>query len=220
LGLDGARAFAMSHQACAIGLYALTVVGSLLEAEPAGSMALLLVADKVMSGVMRHLPGITVTGDAAAAVLIGLDGPGDVVLGLARRTLGEFHQAGNMPEALRHRYHQRYVPTVASVIGDALDAAGVTLDDVSLVLPHNVNRYSWTAIARHLGLGLDRVYLTNVPKLGHCHCADPFVNLATARAEAAIAPGDLVLMVTVGQGGTFCAAVVRVAAEVRPAWHS
>ncbi|GLH99268.1 3-oxoacyl-ACP synthase III family protein [Phytohabitans aurantiacus] len=213
LGLPGARAFAMSHQACAIGLYAMTVLESLLRAEPPGSLALLMVADKVVSGLMRHLPGITVTGDAAAAVLVGLDGPGDAVLGVARRTLGEFHEAGNMPEPLRRRYHQLYVPTVAAVIRDALDTAGVAMDAVSLVLPHNVNRYSWSVIARHLGLDLDRVYLANVPRMGHCHCADPYVNLVTARAEAALAPGDIVLMVSVGQGGTFCAAVLRTAAQ-------
>jgi 3-oxoacyl-[acyl-carrier-protein] synthase III len=220
LGLDDARAFAMSQQTCAIGLHALTVLESLLRAEPPGSQALLLVADKVVSPVMRHLPGVTVTGDAAAAVLVGLAGPGDVVLGVVRRTLGEFHQAGNMPEPLRHRYHQLYVPTVAAVIREAVVAAGVTLDDVSLVLPHNVNRYSWSAIARDLGLPLHRVYLANVPRMGHCHCADPFVNLATARAEAAVAPGDIVLMVSVGQGGTFCAAVLRTGADSRAAGRS
>ncbi len=48
---------------------------------------------------------------------------------------------------------------------------------LDLVLPHNVNRYSWSTTARLLGLPLDRIYLENVPKTGHCFCADPFINL-------------------------------------------
>lgn len=215
LGLSGARAFAMSNQACTAGLYALKVAESLLLAEPAGSTALLLAGEKVLSRVTRHLPGITVVGDGAAAVLVGLDGPGDAVLGLAHRTVGEFHEGGNMPPALRGRYQNIYTPTVAAVIRDALEDAALTLDDVALVLPHNVNRYSWTVIARHLGLPLGRIYLENIPKIGHCHNADPFVNLATARAGAAVHPGDVVVMVSVGQGGTFGAVVVRIGEHLR-----
>ncbi|HKS98290.1 MAG TPA: ketoacyl-ACP synthase III family protein [Rugosimonospora sp.] len=211
LGLPAARAFAMSHQACTAGIYALNVAEWLLLAEPAGSTALILAGEKVLSRVTRHLPGITVVGDGAAAVLVSLDGPGDVVLGLAHRTLGEFHEGGNMPAALRGRYQRAYTPTVAAVIREALAGAGLDLADVSLVLPHNVNRYSWSGIARYLGLPLDRVYLENIAQLGHCHCADPFINLACARDRAALHPGDVAVLVSVGQGGTFSAAAVRVA---------
>nr|WP_273944356.1 3-oxoacyl-[acyl-carrier-protein] synthase III C-terminal domain-containing protein [Kutzneria chonburiensis] len=92
---------------------------------------------------------------------------------------------------------------------DAVQDAGITLDDVSLVLPHNVNRFSWSETARLLGLPLTRIYLENIPRMGHCFSADPFVNLATARAEGATTPGDTVLLASAGQGGTFAAAVVR-----------
>nr|WP_230416257.1 3-oxoacyl-[acyl-carrier-protein] synthase III C-terminal domain-containing protein [Micromonospora tarapacensis] len=114
-----------------------------------------------------------------------------------------------MSGELRHRYHRIYVPTLAAVIRDALDDAGRCLDDVSLVLPHNVNRFSWNTAAKELGLPIDRIYLENVPKLAHCFCADPFLNLATARAEGAVRPGDTLLLVSAGQSGTFCAVVVR-----------
>jgi 3-oxoacyl-[acyl-carrier-protein] synthase-3 len=211
LGLAGARAFAMSNQACTAGLYALKVAESLLRAEPPGSTALIVVGEKVLSRLTRHLPGMTVIGDGAAAALVGLADHGDALLGLAHHTLGEFYEGGNMPEPLRQRYQKTYVPNVAAVIRDAVDDAALTMDDISLVLPHNVNRYSWSTIARYLGLPLARVYLTNIPKIGHCHCADPFMNLASARADAAVRPGDIVVMVSVGHGGTFCAAVVRTA---------
>jgi len=211
LGLGGARAFAMSNQACTAGLYALKVAESLLLAEPPRSTVLILVGEKVLSHLTRHLPGMTVIGDGAAAILVGLAAAGDAVLGIAHHTAGEFYAGGDMPESLRQRYQQTYVPNVASVIRDAVDDAALTMDDVSLVLPHNVNRYSWSTIARHLGLPLGRVYLTNIPKIGHCHCADPFLNLASAHAEGAVTAGDIVVMVSVGHGGTFCAVVIRTA---------
>ncbi|MDG4830666.1 3-oxoacyl-[acyl-carrier-protein] synthase III C-terminal domain-containing protein [Solwaraspora sp. WMMD1047] len=209
LGLDQARAFTMSHLDCVTGLFALRVVERLLRAEPADATALILLGEKVLTGSFQHLPGTTLLGDAAAAALVGLGGPGDALVGLARRTLGGYHQGSDMPAELRHRYHRSYVPTLAAVMRDALDDAGLRLDDVSLVLPHNVNRFSWHTTAKDLGLPTDRIFLANVPKLAHCFGADPFLNLATARAAGAVRPGDTLLLVSAGQSGMFCAVVVR-----------
>lgn len=209
LALDRATSFSMSHQGCAIGLSALRTAESLLSGEPAGSTALVLVGEKALSSVMQHLAGTSVLGDATAGLLVGLEGPGDAVLSTAYRTLGEFHQAMKMPPDLQHRYRRAYTPELAAVMVDAVHAADLGLDDIDLVLPHNVNRYSWTATARRLGLPLDRIYLKNVPRTGHCFCADPFMNLFTARAEGTVRPGQHVLMVSAGQGGTFAAAVVE-----------
>lgn len=215
LGLTEARAFALSHQSCVAGLFALKVAETLLRAEPAGTTALLLAGEKIFSPVVRHLPGTSITGDAAAAVLVGLDGPGDAVIGRAHRTLGEFHRSRDMPPRQQRRYHHVYIATLTSVMRDATADAELELEDIRLVLPHNINRFSWVAAAAALPIPLDRVYLENVPKLGHCYCCDPFVNLATARAQGAVSPGDAVLLVSGGQGATFGAAVVRIAEEPR-----
>jgi 3-oxoacyl-[acyl-carrier-protein] synthase III len=213
LGLGGARSFAMAHQNCVTGLYALRVAEALLSAEPPGSLALILAGEKVCGPDMRQIPRTTVLGDAAAACVVGLDGPGDRVLSLAQRTLGRFHESFTMSARLQQEYKQAYIPAMASVMREAVDAAGLGMDEISLVLPHNVNRYIWAGTARYLGLPLDRVYLDNIPKTGHCFCADPFVNLSTARAEGAVKPGDTVLLVAAGLGATFCAAAVRTAGE-------
>ena len=207
--LDGVCAFSMSHQGCVIGLNVLKAAEGLLHSEPPGSTALILVGERGLSPVMQHIPGTSVLGDATAALVVGLDGPGDAVVSIAHRTLGEFHQAMQMPDELQRRYRQDYVPTVAAVIREAVARAGRTLEDVDVVLPHNVNRYSWTSIARLLGLPLERVYLENVPKTGHCFCSDPFMNLSTARVEGAVRPGDTVVLVSAGQGGTFTASLVQ-----------
>jgi 3-oxoacyl-[acyl-carrier-protein] synthase III len=213
LGLSEARSFTMSHQTCVTGLYSLLTAETLLRAEPPHSTALVVIGEKVVSSVMQHLPETTIFGDAAAAGLLGLDGPGDAVLAVAHRTLGEFYESQNMPPDLQGRYRQIYVPTLVSVMQEAVRQAGLEMADISLVLPHNVNRYSWSTAARLLGVPLSRIYLENVPRTGHCFCSDPFVNLSTARAEGAVKPGGIVLMTSAGQGGTFCAAVVRITEE-------
>ncbi|GAA2742145.1 3-oxoacyl-[acyl-carrier-protein] synthase III C-terminal domain-containing protein [Kitasatospora cinereorecta] len=209
LGLGGAGAFSMSHQGCVIGLTALKAAEALLLDEEPGSTALVLVGERALSPVMQHIPGTSVLGDATAGLLVSLEGPGDALLSVAQRTLGEFHRARHMSEEEQHRYRQAYTPALTAVMLEAVHAAGLELDDIDQVLPHNVNRYSWSTAARRLGLPLERIYLENVPKTGHCFCADPYLNLSTARAEGVLRPGDTVLMVSAGQGGTFAAAVAR-----------
>jgi 3-oxoacyl-[acyl-carrier-protein] synthase III len=210
LGVDQASAFSISHQNCSAGLYSLKVAESLLQAEEPGARVLVISGEKVSSSVIQKIPGTTLMGEASAACLASLEKPGHGVMGLAYRALGEFNESINMPEPLKQRYQKVYIPTMAEVMKEALRISRVSLDDLSLVLPHNVNRFSWGQLSRYLGLPLDRIYLENVPKIGHCFCADPFINLSTALLEGVIGPGDMVMMVTAGLGATFAAVTVQI----------
>lgn len=99
--------------------------------------------------------------------------------------------------------------TLAAVMREAADNAGAGLDDLALILPHNVNRLSWQWTCKLLGVPLDRVFLDNIPTTGHCFTADPFINHVDAREAGRLRPGDLYLMAAVGLGATFSAAVLR-----------
>jgi 3-oxoacyl-[acyl-carrier-protein] synthase-3 len=68
------------------------------------------------------------------------------------------------------------------------------------------------ALARRLGLAPGRVYLQNVPRLGHCFGADPFINARDAIAEGRIGEGARVLLVSVGMGMSATTVLARVAA--------
>jgi 3-oxoacyl-[acyl-carrier-protein] synthase-3 len=208
LGLTSARSFSMSQQSCVTALYALKVAKSLLYNEPADSTAMVVVGEKVLSAPFQHIPETTVQGDAAVASVVALDGPGDLLLGSAYHTHGRFHATRYMPPELFAEYRKSYGSLLAEVIRAAVRSAGLALSDVSLVLPHNVNRFSWTVVARELGVPLSKIYLDTVPLIGHCFGADPFVNLAAARDLAR--PGDTVVLASAGQGGTFGAVVVRI----------
>ncbi len=209
LGADRTQAFSMSHLSCTTGLYALTVLTAMLRADPDGATALLLSGEKVISPVIAHLPKTTLLSDAASATVVGLGGPGDAVLHVAHRTLGRYYRSRDMPEELQREYRDRYVPTLVSIIDEAVTGAGFELDDIAMILPHNVNRFSWMAASRLMNFPIERIYLENVPRMAHGYSADPFINLATARAESTVRPGDLALLVSAGQGATFGAAVLR-----------
>jgi len=91
----------------------------------------------------------------------------------------------------------------------AVDEAGLTLDDIRVILPHNVNMVTWQRMCTLLKFPRDRVVLDNIKDCGHVFCADLFVNYQTACQRGLLQPGDNYLAAAVGAGGaaTFAAMV-------------
>jgi 3-oxoacyl-[acyl-carrier-protein] synthase-3 len=210
LGLRNATVFALSQQHCASPLYAVRLAESLVRDAGPGATVLIMTGEKAISPHFRLIPGTTVMGDATAACLYGGGPRGDEVLSVAIRTLGRFYQCNDCSEELLAEYVRTYGDTVIGVMRDALDDAGLGFADVDLVLPHNVNTFSWRKISSGSGIPLDRIYLDNVSTLGHCFGADPFINLAGARKAGKTKPGDIVLLVAAGLGATFATIVARI----------
>lgn len=215
LRLRNASTFGMSHINCVVGLYGLHLARCLLIGAPAEHKVLLLCGDQVITHDSRLIPDITIQGDAAAACLIGHDPRGARVRGRALRVLGSFYQGIDCPDELQNEYKKIYVDELSAVMKEAVADAGCAPTDISLVLPHNVNRISWNRISRDVGIPSDRVYLENLPKTGHCYSADPFINLASARCDGRLATGDLVLLATAGLGAAFAATVIEIGEENR-----
>ncbi|WP_131741874.1 3-oxoacyl-[acyl-carrier-protein] synthase III C-terminal domain-containing protein [Actinomadura roseirufa] len=210
LGLGHAAAFVVSQHACASGLLAAALAGRLLadRGDP-DALALVLTGEKTYPHVTRYIPATTVMGEAAAATLVGLGGERDRMLAHATITRGEFHQMTGPDADTAAAFESAYPGTLAELMHTAAERAGASMDEVRLVLPHNVNRLSWTRTCLATGLPLERLWLDNVPVTGHCFCADPFLNLVDAVRAGALAPGDLYLMVSVGLGATFSALALR-----------
>lgn len=209
LGLSGAVAFAVTQHACASGLLALDLAGRLLAADDPDALALVLAGEKAYPAVNRTMPAPTVTGEASAAFLVGRSGDGDRVLSYEWRVDGEFRDGTAMSGPTRSRFHQRYPQTLAAVVRAAVARAGLQLSDLSMILPHNVNRASWVRVAGLLGLPLERVYLDNVPVTGHAFCADPFVNYRCAVDADRLPPGRPYLLASVGLGAVYAAMVLQ-----------
>jgi 3-oxoacyl-[acyl-carrier-protein] synthase-3 len=210
LGLRNASAFALSQQNCVAGLYAVRLAQYLLHNAPDGAHALIMAGEKAFSPRLQVIKGTTIMGEATSACLVGNDEGGHEVLAIAVRTLGRFYRCNDCSDELKSEYEQLYGNSLVAVMREALDDAGLIPDDVAMVLPHNVNRYSWRQVARDAGIPFSRVYLDNVARIGHCFGADPFINFADALAARRIGPGDVVLMATAGLGATFAAIAVRV----------
>jgi 3-oxoacyl-[acyl-carrier-protein] synthase-3 len=207
-GLTRAASFTLTQHACASGLFAVETAGRLLASDgDPDALALVFVGEKAFTPVLRTIPNTTFMGEGAAAVLVKHDGPKDHLLSYATRTHGQFHAGLLLPPDRAAEFETVYLDALAEVVLAAVAKAGMTLADLDLILPHNVNRLSWMRWCRRTGYPPERVLLDNMPVTGHCFGADAFLNYATATELGRLRSGDRYLMASVGLGATFSAMV-------------
>jgi 3-oxoacyl-[acyl-carrier-protein] synthase-3 len=84
---------------------------------------------------------------------------------------------------------------------DLLARHNLTVDDVTMMIPHQANRRIITAVAERLGIGEDRV-LININKYGNTTAATIPLATRDALEQGKIKKGDLVLFAAVGAGFT------------------
>jgi 3-oxoacyl-[acyl-carrier-protein] synthase-3 len=213
LGLGGATAFAVTHHGCASGLLAVDMAGRLLavdaERDGADGLALVVAAEQVFTLDETLRPEARIFGEASAACLVSSAGPRDRVLSYATLQRGDLdHWATDRPDP-SERFAKEYTGLVAEVISAAAARAGLRVDELRLILPHNVNVRSWRKVCRQLGVPASSVLLDNVPLIGHTFAADPFLNYRTAVDNGLLRAGDRYLMAAAAYGATFSAMVVE-----------
>lgn len=90
----------------------------------------------------------------------------------------------------------------------ALRRAGVTAEEIDLLVPHQANNRIIEATAKYAGMPMEKVFV-NVERYGNMSSASIPVALDEAIEQGRARPGNLVLMVAFGAGFTWAANVVR-----------
>ncbi len=89
-----------------------------------------------------------------------------------------------------------------------INDAGLTSDDIALVIPHQANIRIIEAIAKRLKINMDKVFV-NIEKYGNTSAASVPIALDEAYRAGKIKSGDYVLMVAFGGGLIWGSALVK-----------
>ncbi|MGE0802655.1 MAG: beta-ketoacyl-ACP synthase III [Lautropia sp.] len=100
------------------------------------------------------------------------------------------------------------VNVLSEVARETVEAAGVTLDDVDWLIPHQANVRILTATGRKLGIPPERV-ISTVAEHANTSAASVPLALAAAVEDGRVKPDQLVLLQGVGGGFTWAASLVR-----------
>jgi 3-oxoacyl-[acyl-carrier-protein] synthase-3 len=212
IGAGGAAAVDL-NAACAGFLYALDQAAALVETGRA--RVVLVCGAEALSRLTDH-------DDRGTAVLFG-DGAGAVVVaageldrGCSRFVLGCDPAQGDLLYAevderkLRMQGHEVYRHAVARMVeatSQALDASGVTADDIDLFVAHQANARIIEAAAAELGLPREKLAI-NVDRVANTSSASIPLALAQAEADGLLQPGATVALAAFGAGFVWGAGIV------------
>jgi 3-oxoacyl-[acyl-carrier-protein] synthase III len=91
---------------------------------------------------------------------------------------------------------------MASATREVLDCAGLTLDQVQWIVPHQANMRIIEAAARGLKLPMDR-FIVNLERYGNTSTASVPIAMVEALEKGQIKPGDKIVMIGFGGGLTW-----------------
>jgi 3-oxoacyl-[acyl-carrier-protein] synthase-3 len=157
------------------------------------------------------LLGFELGADGSAADLLCVRGSGtEGAPGPAHRQVIDMEG----PEVFR-----RAVASMGDASTRVLEQAGLGLEDIDLLIPHQANIRIIDATARRLKLDPARVYV-NIASYGNTSAATIPIALAEALEEDRIGPGANLVFAAFGGGFTWAAAVLKWGERVEPLGHS
>jgi 3-oxoacyl-[acyl-carrier-protein] synthase-3 len=149
---------------------------------------------------------------SGAVVLEASDGPGELLGwdldadGAAERFL--YSEIGGFIQMEGKEVFRRAVRIMVDSAEKSMAAAGVTVDQISLVVPHQANIRIIEAACSRLGVPMERA-TTVLHYTGNTSSASIPLALVDAANAGRIADGDLVLLVGFGAGMTAASAIIR-----------
>ena len=152
-------------------------------------------------------------GDGSGAVVLeAVEGPGQLLSWDldADGSLGRLLWAdvGGFIQMEGKEVFRRAVRIMVDSATKSLDHAGLTADDITLVVPHQANIRIITAACERLGIPIERA-VSVLERTGNTSSASVPLALADALDNGRVKEGDLLLLVGFGGGMTAASAVLR-----------
>lgn len=219
LGCNGCVAFDVAA-VCSGFLYALSVSESMIRAGSAQNA--IVIGAETFSRILDWEDRATCVlfGDGAGAVILSGEDTDKGILSTRLHADGEHNQllyvdggAGTTGTVGKLRMKGREVfrhavVNLSSVLTEALDAAGESIDNIDWVVPHQANARILDATAKKLKLAPEKVIKT-VDQHANTSAASVPLALDTAVRDGRVKSGDLLVLEAMGGGFTWGASVIR-----------
>ena len=169
-----------------------------------------LFGDGAGAAILRHREG----GHGVIATHIGSDGQfADILFmpGGGSRTPITTENANDNLQTIHMSGKDVYKQAITAMLSTCkkvLDEAGLTINDIACVIPHQANLRIIEAIAERLGISRDKIFV-NLEKYGNTSAAAVAIALDEANRTGRIKRGDYILMVVFGGGLTWASTVIE-----------
>jgi 3-oxoacyl-[acyl-carrier-protein] synthase-3 len=204
LDLPHASVIGINQLGCASIFAALRMARALIVTEDDLKAVLCVSADKFPAGRQRDL-AYNLVSDGACAAIVRRGAARNRIVECTQVTKGALWDS----EEIENEIIAAYFPTATALIERTLAKAGLRMDDIALVIPHNVSLRSWEILGRLIGCPAERIYTDNIARVGHTIASDNLLNLRRATEAGRVQKGDHLLLFTFGYGSNWACMIVQ-----------
>ena len=120
----------------------------------------------------------------------------------------QFDKSKFTPKMNGREVFRNAVTRFPEVINEALDFNNLDINDIKLIIPHQANYRISEAVAKRLGVEMDKVY-SNIHKYGNTTAASIPIALTEAIESGKIGKGDIIILAAFGAGYTWASAAIK-----------
>ncbi len=168
-------------------------------------------------------------GDGAGAAVLKAGPPGEGILHIKWRTDGNYADLISMPGGgsrfpphsiesieqrlpfIKMRGNETFkvaVRSLTEISREVMEAAGISVEDIDLFIPHQANMRIIQAVGQRLKLSEEQIF-TNVQRVGNTSAASIPLAMVEARDQGLLKPGTLLLTSAFGGGLTWASSLIR-----------
>lgn len=226
LGAVNAFAFDL-NAACSGFLYAIDMADAYLRRDPA--LKIMVIGAETLSSRVNWQDRDTCVlfGDGAGACLVtgASDGSGIIASKMfsdgrlfdllcmdsapgMNPELNNYQNQGSFIRMIGRDVFRYAVRAMVSAVEHVLSQSGLTVDDVTLIIPHQANIRIVKSMIERLNVPAEKIYV-NIDKYGNTSAASIPLALDEANREGRLQRGDLLLCCAFGSGFTWGATIIR-----------
>ena len=227
LGATNAAAYDV-FAACTGFVYGLGIARGIIGTEQADTV--LVIGVETLSRIVDYTDRNTCVlfGDGAGAAVLQPCAPGEGILSISMGSDGALGDVLEVPaggsglpasaETVQARGHfikmrgrelfKIAVRAMEDSVRQTLDATGLTVDDIDMLVPHQANQRIIDAVLDRLGLPRERA-IGNIERYGNTSSASIPISLDEVVREGRLEPGDNVSLVAFGGGATWGATLMK-----------
>lgn len=203
-----AYTYDLSYSRCASYFSVWQLLTKIFRKKPE-STALVLTGEIAFTPKLRVVPQSSLVSDAATAAIWTSQGQAHQLLAVVNYFIPGFDKGIYLSVDDLTLFDRSFVDSVVAVIHAVIAKAGLSLANVALILPHNVNIPTWDKIAEKLRFPFSRIFSDNISALAHTFCSDHLINLKSVIERNILHKEEYYVSVSCGLGFFISAAVFR-----------
>ncbi len=206
-GLDNVITFNVD-QTCGASLMSLHIIESMIQTGRYRSG--LVLSSSIVQDMEKRNVQLTLLSDGVGLMYIDSDPRRFLIQDFLAKTTGSrSFTMDSFTKRENYRELVKYLQNGADTMKELLSRNNLSFDDIKLISPQNTTYGGWEIYANLLDIGMDKIFLDNIPRGAHAGDVDIIRNLTDIYKERLLKRNEQMISYGLGWGTSWNAALLK-----------